>query len=228
MKQSTRHSAKMVLKAVTLVILSVAFSLQASATAQYPDKVWYNGKEYAMHTNPLEVFFEKNPGRKPKDGVQSTALWRGYVATFEIKDNQLLLKDIEIQIVDTAREHSYKWMSVLNEVFPDQRVINIDWFTGLLVLPCGKRINYVHMGYGSTYENYILLEIGQGKLTREKKLGHKEYEKFKAQQFQAFKETDEYKKLKESLKKDGSTNAFIDSFLKDFITEYSTKILVDN
>ncbi len=105
----------------------------------------------------------------------STALWRGYVATFEVKDNQLFLKDIEIQYHDTTSKESYpyKWRSVINEVFPNNEKIKIDWLTGLLVIPHGKLVNYVHMGYGSTYKNYILLEIDKGDLKRKSILNTK-------------------------------------------------------
>ena len=34
-----------------------------------------------------------------------------------------------------------------------------DWYTGVLVIPRGRQVSYVHMGYGSTYERYVLLEV---------------------------------------------------------------------
>jgi hypothetical protein len=80
------------------------------------------------------------------------------VATFEVKNNELYVKDIEIEIRDTTvKSFATKWKSVLNEVFPSQSDIKVDCLTGLLVLPHGKLVNYVHMGYGSTYKRYILL-----------------------------------------------------------------------
>jgi len=212
-------------------LLTLAFSLflglNVFATAQFPDKIIYNGKEYSLHSNPLEAYFEKYPDKRPKGGIMSTALWRGYVATFEVKENQLFLKDIEIEYNDTssAKGHQFKWRSVLKEVFPDQKDLKIDWLTGLLVISYGKLINYVHMGYGSTYENYILLEIEKGDLRKEKQFKYKEYEKFKERQFHVFKQTDEYQKLKTDLQKDGSSDEFIDSFLKSYVTQYTTKIL---
>ena len=156
-------------------------------------------------------------------------MWRGYIATFEIKDAQLLLKDIEIQYQDTTskKSHDYKWRSVLKEVFPGNEALKIDWMTGLLVIPHGKLVNYVHMGYGSTYKNYILLEIDKGSLKKEKQFQYKEYEKFKERQFRAFKRTEEYRKTKAELQKDGSTDEFVDSFLKDFVVEYTSKILAE-
>lgn len=210
-----------------MILLTLFLGQLLYATAQYPDKIIYNGKEYGLHSNPLEAYFEKNPDKRPKGGIMSTALWRGYVATFEVKDNQLFLKDIEIQYHDTTSKepYPYKWRSVIAEVFPDQKSIKIDWLTGLLVIPHGKLVNYVHMGYGSTYKNYILLEIDKGDLKQERHFKYKEYEKFRERQFQAFKQTEEYKKIKADLQKDGSTDEFIDSFLRSFVIQYTSKIL---
>jgi hypothetical protein len=217
------------MRKILIIILNLLIGLKVFATTQYPDKIIYNGKGYNLHSNPLEAYFEKNPDKRPQGGIISTALWRGYVATFEIKDNQLYLKDIEIQYQDTTSKESYnyKWKSVINEVFPKQKEIKIDWLTGLLVIPHGKLVNYVHMGYGSTYKNYILLEIDKGDLKKELNFKYKEYEKFKERQFQVFKQTEEYKKIKTDLQKDGSTDEFIDSFLKSWVTEYTSKILTD-
>lgn len=215
------------MRTILTIIFTLFLGLNIFATAQSPDIIIYNGKEYSLHSNPLEVYFKNNPDKRPQSGVMSTDLRRGYIATFEVKENQLFLKDIEIQYYDTTSEESskYKWRSVINEVFPDQKDIKIDWLTGLLVLPFGELVNYVHLGYGSTYKNYILLEIDKGDLKQEMKFGYKEYEKFKTKQFQAFKKTDEYKKIKADLRKDGSSDKFIDSFLRSFVTEYTSKIL---
>ena len=50
----------------------------------------------------MESFFNKYPEKHPKkDLSHSTALWRGYLATFEIRGRQLYLKDIEIRGDDT-------------------------------------------------------------------------------------------------------------------------------
>lgn len=217
------------MKPLLILLLTTIFGLTAFATAQYPDKIIYNGTEYKLHSNPLESYFDKNPDKRPKGGVMSTALWRGYVATFEIIDNQLFLKDIEIEYRDTTNKdnYDYKWRSVLAAVFPDQKNIKIDWLTGLLVLPRGKVVNYVHMGYGSTYQSYTLLELDNGNLKKEKQFKHKAYEKFKEKQFQVFKQSDDYKKIKIELTKEGRTEEFIDSFLRNFVTDFTSKILTE-
>jgi hypothetical protein len=218
------------MKRLLLTIILTLFSgLNVFATAQFPDKINYNGKEYNLNSNPLEVYFEKNPNKRPKSEVRSSALWRGYVATFEIIDNQLFLKDIEIQYRDTTSKGSNNsnWKSVLNEVFADQKNIQVDWYTGLLVLPQGKVVNYVHMGYGSTYQHYTILELNKGVLTQEKQFKRKAYEKFKEKQFQVFKQTEDYHKMKSDLLQKGNSEEFIDSFLRSYVTEYTSKILTD-
>lgn len=211
------------------IILTLFSGLKVFATAQFPDKINYNGNEYNLNSNPLEVYFEKNPNKRPKSEVRSSALWRGYVATFEIIDNQLFLKDIEIQYRDTTSKGSNNsnWKSVLNEVFADQKNIQVDWYTGLLVLPQGKVVNYVHMGYGSTYQHYTILELNKGVLTQEKQFKRKAYEKFKEKQFQVFKQTEDYHKMKSDLLQKGNSEEFIDSFLRSYVTEYTSKILTD-
>lgn len=218
------------MKSITILTLTLFISLSVFATAQYPDKIIYNNKEYSLHSNPMEEYFTKYPDRKPEGGIISTALWRGYVATFEVIDGQVFLKDIEIRVPDSsAKNNSFdtKWVSVLKVVVPDGSKLKLEWLTGLLVIPHGKMINYVHMGYGSTFENYILLEIDKGDLKKEKKFGYKEYEKFRERQFEAFKKTEEYKQLKEKLKKEGNSDKFIDGFLKGFVVNYTSKFLVD-
>jgi hypothetical protein len=211
------------------VLILLFLGLRVLATAQYPDKIIYNGKEYYLHSNPLEAFFKTNPDKRPKGGIRSTALWRGYVATYEIRNNQLYVKDIEIECIDTSSKESfnYKWKSVFNEVFPNQKEFKVDWLTGLLVMPYGKLLNYVHMGYGSTYKNYILLEIDKGDLKKERQFKHKEYEKFKERQFQAFKQTEEYKNIRAELQEDGRPDEFIDSFLRNYVIEYTSRILTE-
>ena len=221
-------SNKMPCRIIAIFVLLVLTNLTVFGTAQYPDKIIYKGKEYSLHSNPMEKYFAQYPDKRPEGGM-STALWRGYVATFEIKDNQLYLKDIEVMNGSTKNDKGYYetiWKSVLNEVFPNQELVKIDWMTGLLVLPYGKMVNYVHMGYGSTYANYILLEIDKGELKTEKQFKNKQYEKFKENQFQAFKKTEEYEKIKTDLKKeDNYDDKFIDSFLRSFVIEYTSKIL---
>jgi hypothetical protein len=216
---------------LALITWLLLFSFnQALATAQFPDKIIYNGREYDLHTNPMEDYFKKFPDKKPKTGIVSSALWRGYVATFEVSDNQLFLKDIQIEVrkKDSDKPFETEWKSFLAEIVSGDKKMKIDWFSGILVLPVGKIVQYVHMGYASTYENYILLEIAGGDFKRAREFNYREYAKFKERQYEAFRKTDEYRKIVEDLKKNKDyTDEFIESFIKSWVISYSSKILVD-
>ena len=43
-------------------------------------------------------------------------------------------------------------------------ILRRDWYSGTIRLPQGKLLNYVHGGYGSTYEQDVLLHIELGVL----------------------------------------------------------------
>ncbi len=139
----------------------------------------------------------------------------------------MYLDDIEILYEDTTskKADNLKWRSVIDKVFPKDKALKIDWFSALLVLPQGEPLGNDEMVYSLTYTEYILLEINKGDLKKEINYTHKEYEKFKDRQFQAFKKTDEYKKVKTDIQKVGRSDENIDSFLRDYITEYTSKIL---
>ncbi|RAI97698.1 hypothetical protein LX64_05002 [Chitinophaga skermanii] len=215
------------MKPLITFFLTILFTTGAFATAQYPDKLIYKGKEYDLQSNPLENYFEQHPESRPKGDTWSTALWRGYIATFEVRDETLYLKDIEVMVFDSITKDT-KFQSVVKKVFPGQTNMKIDWVTGILVLPYGKLVNYVHMGYGSTYEKYILLEVDKGVVKKDIYLNNEQYETFKYKQFLAFKKTEEYRQLKTSLQqKEGMTDESIDDFLKSFIIGYSSRILAD-
>jgi len=202
--------------------LTIFLSTTVFGTVQIPDKIIYKGKEYRLgYSYPLESYFEKYPKKRPEDGDGCTALNRGYVATFEIIDNQLFLKNIEIEVRDTINKYNTNWKSVLNEVFPNQELVKIDWLTELLILPYGEYVHYVYMEYGYLFRRSILLEIDKGVLKKEKQIPYKKYKKKKEKQFQAFKKTEEYEKMKADVKKENNyDDELIDSFLRSFVIEH--------
>jgi hypothetical protein len=181
------------MKTLTLAILIFVVSLShIFATAQAPDRIFYDGKEYSLHTNPMESYFARYPEKRPVTLAKSSGLWRGYVATFVFEMNVLFLEDIEIETMGGKYDDS--WKSVRGQIIPKDEELMIDWFTGILILPYGELVKYVHGGYESTYSNYILLEINRGILTDKRTFDHKQYDEFKERQFQAYKKTEAYRK----------------------------------
>jgi hypothetical protein len=124
-------------------------------TAQIAERLTYQGQAWSLCANPLDDYFAMG-GERPPFQWNCTALWRGYVGQWEIRDDRLYLLALHGTLKDGAS-------ASLATVFPDfpDRVF-AHWYSGTLRIPQGRRLQYVHMGYGSTYERDLLLEIERG------------------------------------------------------------------
>lgn len=211
---------------MTLLALVISAS-NAFATTQYPDNIYYGGTKYDLQTNPMELYFSKRPDKRPGVESTSTALHRGYVATFEIKDNDLILSDIEIELPPEIKDRRpiFRWKSVKTDIVPKDENLQMDWYTGILVLTYGAHVGYEFIGFQRTYSNYILLEIKNGTLTGEKKLDFNQYEQFKEKQFHEFKKTQEYEQIAENCRKAGHKQEFIDRYLQCFVAYFTSRFL---
>lgn len=164
----------------------------ARATAQEPDILLLDGKEEAIFTNPLEPFLARHPELRPES--PHTANWRGYVATFQLRDDGLWLQKVEVTRSrgKVDGEHRSETADALQEFFPGKREVLADWYTGVLTIPRGAMLEYVHMGYGSTYERYVLLQIREGRLVGRLDMTAKEFEAHRRRMFEAYKRTPAY------------------------------------
>jgi hypothetical protein len=207
-------------------------SILVFATAQQGDMLLLDGKKYSIYTNPLAPYLEANPGKLPKSDVISTALWRGYVATWEVKDDHLLLIDVSILksvSKNGEKETSTELSSVMSKMFPNEKTVAASWFSGHVIIPDGKLVQYVHMGYGSTYEKYIVLRIEKGAVTRKWNPDAGEFIKFRDAQFASFKNTEEYHKaIAEAAKEGGMSPQQNEEFLRQFYSERYMSMIFDN
>jgi len=126
-------------------------------TAQISEKLLFEGEKHAMCTNPLGDYSALG-GELPRFASNCTALWRGYVGTWEIINDRLYLIELNGEL-ESGQDAD------LETVFPGygQRVF-AHWYSGVIRLPQGKMLEYIHMGYGSTYERDLLLEFEKGVL----------------------------------------------------------------
>ncbi len=156
---------------IAVFALVMLWSATALATAQLGDNLVYKGQTYNIHTNPLETYFDEQHPRPDKlFGASCTACWRGYVATWEIKDDGFLylLRLVEGTCAGNAPEIP------LDKVFPGQKgPIKATWFSGMLEAPQGELLHYVHMGYQSVYEKELHIFIEAGKVTREETIDNR-------------------------------------------------------
>ena len=203
----------------------------ARATGQAPDLLLMNGKQYSILTNPLEPFLALNPKKTPTSDIVSTGLWRGYVATWKIEDDRLILTKIETLRRKPTDDGAFdtEYGDTTQAVFPEDGVVIATWFTGHIVIPTGKLVEYVHMGYASTYKKYLILRVERGVLTKQYRLNSEEFRKFRDAQFAAFSRTKEYQTEFENLNKEGDrADEETRSFLKKFLSEEYLRMIFDD
>lgn len=126
-------------------------------TAQIPEVLRFDGREHPMCTEPLEDWFELSGRKSPFHGYCS-ANWRGYIGTWEVRDQRLYLLGLEGKDDDGADLS-------LGSLFPDYPArVYAHWYSGTVRLPEGRLLQYEHGGYSSTYERDRLLRFEKGVL----------------------------------------------------------------
>lgn len=182
-----------------LILISVKFF----ATAQEPNKIIIGGKEYDLLNDPLESYFEQHPEDHPIDGEKiikknkkgekilkiSSGNWRGYLAYFEIKNNELYLVDLKIE---NPKRNKNDLISVYDKIFKE-KLTQIN-YTGILTVPNGDFLSTDNFGFSHYYKNYILITFQDDKILKQKTIDNENYIKFKIQQFQKYQKTEEYQK----------------------------------
>ena len=81
------------MKNIFFLVLLI-FTANVQATAQAPDYLIYDSQTMELQVNPLEEYFEKYPNKRLKDSPVSSGNWRGYIATFEFKEDILILDEM--------------------------------------------------------------------------------------------------------------------------------------
>jgi len=188
--------ATVCIAASSLVFVLRDYSMQdrtsTIASPEFTDSLMIDGQERAIITNPLQVFFGHNPGKLPKPDVFTFSNARGYVATWRVEKDKLVLTDIRVLCDFIAS--SFVFRSVMSEVFPDEKEVFAKWFTGRIFVPDGQVVDWVDQGYSSTYAKYIVLRVERGIVSRVSTMNHDEFVRFRDAQFEAYIKTEEYRR----------------------------------
>ena len=137
-------------------------------TAQLPDFIYFEGIRYELYSNPLESYWPHYNKQRPDFCILETCR-RGYVATWEIMNDKLLLKSIDgnykrpnIFFGSKIKEYTIK------SLFPKAHARSVEaiWFSGKLRLPAGKMTLFEDRGYESRFEREIILSIDKGNLIK--------------------------------------------------------------
>lgn len=169
---------------LTFLICQLSF-----ATEQTKDSLVYEGKGYYIQNkflfeNIMTEFIEEN-GFNLEYPI--THLWRGYKAIFEVKENQIYLKDL-ISYVFNEKDSLYYFHSVITEEIKN-KIHSQNLNTVLIVSDTDE--NWEEKSFEDA--DYWVLEIIHSKISKKIKFKFNELEKFKENQFQKFKKTPNYK-----------------------------------
>lgn len=150
-------------------------------TKQISDILIFENKKYYLGQELLELFFMENPDLKPDVEEFCTALWRGYIASFEILNHELVIQKLEN--FDGKEIHQNKY----DKVLPIGR--KFEWFSGLIRIDedagefCDEKPNMT----------FIYLEIYKGDYLQTRTFNFEEHQDFKKEQFAYFKQTEFYR-----------------------------------
>lgn len=124
-------------------------------TAQIGERLIFEGREVSMCSEPLGDYFAFG-GIKPEFDFNCTALWRGYVGSWEFINDRLYV----VGLTGTLKDGTEATLETVFPGYPDR--VFAHWYSGTLRIPEGKMLEYIHMGYGSTYERDRILKIEKG------------------------------------------------------------------
>jgi hypothetical protein len=125
-------------------------------TAQVHENIVIDGEAATMSTCPPlpdrhpRITQAGPPGSfRPREGVPSvvfsTACWRGYIGSWELKGGRLYLVGLQGRCEMVGGEP-----------------IPADWVSGWIRVPRGELLEYVHMGFESVYEEELQVRFEDG------------------------------------------------------------------
>lgn len=138
--------------------------------AQKGDIIYFKGEKMDLFSNPLEDFWIRKKKKRPRFFPDEECR-RGYIATWEVRENELFLTEIDGAIQKKTfffgkkqMKYKYALKSLFTKVGPEG--MKATWFSGKLRIPCGKMTQYEHSGYDSRFEKEMILTIDHGELLK--------------------------------------------------------------
>ena len=135
-------------------------------TAQFPEVLILRSTPHALYSTPLEHYLARLPkARRPKFAARSTALRRGYVGTWAIRDGLLWLDALEgwmwqgEEVVEATLARAFPWLN---------GALKATFMTGELRCPEGAMLTYVHHPFASGFERDRLIDIHKGAVIGER------------------------------------------------------------
>ena len=127
-------------------------------TIQAGDILSYNGEKKTIATEPLKSYLDT---RSDVSFIyKSTALVRGYIGTWKIRNKKLYLISL-LGFVNNNEKVD------LNYLFPNKIEVFAGWYSGDIRIPEGELLKKINLGYASVFEKDRILSFKEGILISE-------------------------------------------------------------
>lgn len=127
-------------------------------TAQIPEILIHRGKMLAMCAQPLYPYLNRlSKKRRPEFVRTSTTCHRGYVGTWEIRDDHLFLVGIE----GVLKTPTGRLEATMDNTLPWVKggALAASWVSDRLRCPEGRLVAYVHNAFPGRYERDRIFEF---------------------------------------------------------------------
>lgn len=152
-----------------LIVILIYIPNDLFSTEQIGDVLIVDNDTVSINSTPLEEYFRQKGERKigdiyMGDQLECTALYRGYIATWEIRDDSLFLICIEINGCDDFPEI----IDLLSEF--GSKSIFAYWASGLIIKPVGELLSYSRVPYnGVVYEGEVDYRFQKGIISKKER-----------------------------------------------------------
>ena len=160
-----------ILRLLFTALINLSIPLLLYATEQIPDLLISNVDTVNLYSLPftqLEQRLQRDTSFLNRT-CWSTACWRGYQATWEIKNETLYLR----KITGCCDKSIQADLALLFGRIAKDNEIVADWFSGRIVVPRGKKIYGEHMGFSTVFEREDIFFVSDGLLTSHKQVDNR-------------------------------------------------------
>ena len=85
--------------------------------------------------------------------------WRGYVGIWVLIEDKLYLVELKGYSYNDKKEY---WDVDMGFLFPHQKKVFAEWFTGEIIIPQGEGYSYDFQSFEPTYERELILKFEKG------------------------------------------------------------------
>ena len=173
------------MKKILFTLMLLSLPVMIKATRQMAEILSINGEYWQLYYCPIETnrtlsediarVIKSFPETITEDSIewvkdQSTDLWRNYIAEWEIKDNRLFLREVDVPYTRKSENGlEYRFLTLNEEtlkgIFASYYTadgICASWFCDTMRAGRGEEIYYEHMAFARHNENECLIVVENG------------------------------------------------------------------